>query len=168
MTKPIEEYKKIVAEIEQKKGVKVATAKIVAEIFATPEEISIEELANKTKYSLATISNNVSFLEQIGVISRIKKPGSKRIYVTAERDFINILIKSMNKNHEIAVRPLKQILPGLIAEQKKLVKHAQESNRKKQLKEELNIIQQHYEQVRIMEQLLDHVISQCNKNRNLL
>lgn len=165
MSTPIEAYKRTVAQIERAKGVNSAIAKIISEIFASPKEISIEELAKKTGYSLATVSNTVKFLEGNGIANRVKKPGSKKVYVNAQRDFMQVLIQSMNRNHEIAVRPLKQVLPELIKEQKQLIKETKKENKKEQLKGELHVIEKHLEQVELMEELIDHVVSQCAKNR---
>ncbi len=168
MPTPIAEYKRIIASTEHAKGINTATSKIVSEIFGATEEISIEDLAKITGYSLATISNAVKFLEQHGIIKKVKKPGSKKVYVKTERDFMTVLIKNMNKNHETAIRPLKQILPELVKEQKQLIKENKQETKKEQLKKELHIIQQHLEQVEQMERIFDHVITQCNKNRKSL
>ncbi len=155
---PIEEFKKIIVTTEHKKGMSTATAKIFSEIFCSTKEISIETLSKNTRYSLATISNNVKFLEQNGAINKIKKPGSKKIYVTAERDFMKILIKGMNTQHEITIRPVKQLLPKLIKKQKELIKETKQESKRELLKKELTIIEQQLKQVNLVEKLIDHII----------
>jgi len=165
MTTPIEEFKRILTHTERAKGINSATAKIIAEIFASTGEISIEELAKKTKYSLATISNSIRFVEQYGAVTKLKKPGSKKIYVKAERDFMKVLAANMNKTHEIAIRPLKQTLPNLIREQKKLITQEKKTPKKEQLKAELKIIQGHLIQVQLAEEFIEHIITACAKNR---
>lgn len=165
MSLPIEQYKNIVAQIERAKGINTATARLTSEIFASTKEISLEELASITGYSLATVSNTIKFLEPHGIINRIKKPGSKKVYVSAERDFMSVLAKTMNRTHETAVRPLKQILPELIKEQKDLIKKTTQEKNKTKLKAELEIIEEHLKQVKRMEEILDHVVTQCNKHR---
>ena len=165
MTTPIQIYKETIARVERAKGINTATAKIVAEIFSTPKEISLEELSTRTGYSLATVSNTIKFLEPIGVILRLKQPGSKRIYVRADRDFLSVLVKNMNRTHDIALRPLKQTLPELIKEQRQLIRQAKDEKTRQQLKAEQTIMQEHLQQVQLAEELIDHVIEQCNKRR---
>ena len=46
-------------------------------LLISDEEISMEELAKKTKYSLATLSNTIKFAEKINFVERVSHPGTK-------------------------------------------------------------------------------------------
>jgi DNA-binding transcriptional regulator GbsR (MarR family) len=48
--------------------------KVFALLFIEPEEIAMDDIAKKTGYSLASISNTMKMLENIGGIKRIHKP----------------------------------------------------------------------------------------------
>ena len=43
-----------------------------------PEDIAMDELAKKTGYSVASISNKVKILKVHGIVKKSRKPGSKK------------------------------------------------------------------------------------------
>ena len=75
------------------------------------DEISMDDLAKKTGYSLATISNNIRLLENMGVVKRIKYPGSKKIYLRMEHNTTSIIKKAIMAKYELQIKPLKEMLP---------------------------------------------------------
>ncbi len=65
--------------------------KIIAVLLVEGKPISLQELAKKTKYSLASISLAIDLLEFFGVVKKIKKSGDRKVYVRLEGDLLNAL-----------------------------------------------------------------------------
>ena len=60
---------------------------IFSTLYLEPEPIAMEELAKKTGYSLASISNKTKLLEPIMDITRTRNPGSKKYIYTWKKIF---------------------------------------------------------------------------------
>ena len=60
---------------------------LLAVLYLEPNEISMEDLAKKTGYSLASISIKLKSLEYFFMVKKYTKPKSKRVYVYMEKDF---------------------------------------------------------------------------------
>lgn len=71
-------------------GLDDLSSMIFAILITEPEEITMQDLAKKTGYSLASISNKVKMLVDFGVITRNAKPGSKKAYLYMEKDFLKL------------------------------------------------------------------------------
>jgi len=79
------------------KGFDELSSAILGILLIEPEEISMEELIEKTGYSAASICSKVKILASIGIISKRTKPGAKRIYPYMEKDFLKMLKEGMLK-----------------------------------------------------------------------
>ena len=71
------------------------TSTIVARLFIEPGEVSIKELAEWAVYSLASVSNKVRQLEPSGFIVKRIKPGTRKIYVRANKDVLRAGIEQL-------------------------------------------------------------------------
>lgn len=69
-------------------------------LLISDKEISMEELAKRTKYSLATLSNTIKFAEEIDFIERVPYPKTKRIYVRAKHTFYDLIKISLKKQYD--------------------------------------------------------------------
>ena len=58
-------------------GLDDLSSKIVAILYIEDREISMEEIAKMTGYSLASISNKMKLLETLAMVQRINRPGTK-------------------------------------------------------------------------------------------
>ncbi|WP_258083512.1 GbsR/MarR family transcriptional regulator [Thermococcus thermotolerans] len=54
-------------------------------LFLAREPMSLGEIAEATGYSLSHVSTALKFMERIGLVVRIKKPGDKRAYYKATK-----------------------------------------------------------------------------------
>ncbi len=54
-------------------------------LFLTKEPMSLSEVAEATGYSLSHVSSALKFMERIGLVVRLKKPGDKRAYFKATK-----------------------------------------------------------------------------------
>lgn len=69
--------------------------KILAALLIAQEAISLQELAQKTNYSLSTISLSIDLLEVLGVIKKIKKGADRKVYVLLNADLLDCLKKAV-------------------------------------------------------------------------
>ena len=69
--------------------------KIIAALLTADKPISIQEIADDIKASLATVSLSIDLLEIIGLVKRIKKTGDRKLYVEMDGDMIEGLKTAM-------------------------------------------------------------------------
>lgn len=79
-------------------GLDSISSQIMAILFVQTHEVAMEEIANYTGYSLASISNKLNFLEKATIVQRIKKPGSKKVYFFMEKDALEMIKRKMEMN----------------------------------------------------------------------
>lgn len=121
-------------------GLDILSSKIIAILYTEPEEVALEELSKKTGYSLASISNKTRFLENVEMIEKVKKPGSKKVYYYMEKDLFKMMQKKLEKAYEAEINPAKQKVPEIIEKYKN--KKLNEKSKKK-----LEIMQNYYQQI---------------------
>jgi DNA-binding transcriptional regulator GbsR (MarR family) len=83
-------------------------------LYTEPSEISMEDLAKKTGYSLASICNKVRMFETTGMIKRSRKPHTKKIFVSVEKDCMQMIKKIMLMKQESVIKLAKEKIPQLI------------------------------------------------------
>ncbi|MEM2131499.1 MAG: MarR family transcriptional regulator [Candidatus Woesearchaeota archaeon] len=100
---------------------------VITILFLEPEEIALEEIAERTGYSLASVSNTMKMLENNGFVERIKKPKTKKVYFFMEKDLakINLLKIKFISQH------IKEVLSQLPIVIEKYSKLKNERNKKK-------------------------------------
>jgi len=116
---------------------------IFARLYIEPDEISMEDLAEKSGYSLASISNSVKMLSGIVPINRIRKPGSKRLFLKMDKDFLSVIQAHVAKQ-EAVLKVTKDRIPDLIKEYKDHAKSQKD-------KEKLKCLEGYYRQVVVLE-----------------
>jgi DNA-binding transcriptional regulator GbsR (MarR family) len=84
-------------------GVDGQLTRIMGLVAISPETPSLDEIARKTGYSLASVSNKVSLLESIGILRKVRKPGSRKIYAAMEKDSLRMWRDSSALKHEAMV-----------------------------------------------------------------
>ena len=151
-----EEIKKYFQYIFLVQGMDAAMANILSTLFMELEEIPMEELAEKTGYSLASISSKIKFFEPIGIVKKIRKPGSKKIYLYMEKNFIRSMKKAMQIKQEAIIKHAKEKLPRIISE-------AKTRAITKEDKEKIKIVKDYYDQVIVFEQIITELMEKLNK-----
>lgn len=73
--------------------------KVIFMLLLSEKEISMEELAKKTKYSLATLSNTIKYAEKMDMIERVPHKGTKRVYVKSKNDFYDLVKNTIKIQH---------------------------------------------------------------------
>ncbi|MBN2421928.1 hypothetical protein JXB41_01765 [Candidatus Woesearchaeota archaeon] len=129
---------------------------IFARLYVEPEPTAMDELAEATGYSLASISNKIKMLGPIIGIKRIKKPGSKKLYIYMEKDFLAIWKNALIKKEEFVIKNAKEKIPLIIDEYKK--KARTEKDKKK-----IEIINNYYKQILKLEKITNIMVKELNK-----
>ena len=143
----------LMQEISQMYGMDSLCATIISALYIEPEEIAMEELAKKTGYSLASISNKIKFMEHTGIIKKETKPGTRKIFLRMEKDMLKIWREQLVKAQEVKIKVIKAKLPSIISEYKPKAKS--ESEKKK-----LKILEDFYGQITKFDTILNHMIKQ--------
>ncbi len=158
------EFIELMARNFKQNGFDDCTSKIVGIIYIEPKEISLETVSDKTGYSLSGVSTAMKLLVNMGIIKRIKKPKSRKVYFFMEKDMVACMLDHMKKNYELSLLASKEVLPKIIDRYK--IKRQESSD------EELKIIEQYYKQVVAFEDVmknfiaeLEHLQHKFNKNK---
>ena len=126
---------------------------LFARIYLEPEPIAMEELAKRTGYSLASVSNKVKILSPLMHIKKIKKPGSKKVYLYMEKDIMNMWKEAMINKEEYVVKKVKEKMPEIIQE------YSQKAKTEKD-KKKVIILEQYYDQMLQFEKILKKMIKE--------
>lgn len=144
------EFTELLKHLCKIQGIDDLTATILAKLFIEPEEISMEDLAKKTGYSLASISNKIKLFEQIDIIKKKTKPGTRKIFLYMEKDFSKFFIRLFLKKLEV-VSIAKTKLPGIIKNYEAQAK----SNKEKQ---KLQLIENYYNSILKFDKILQELL----------
>ncbi|MBW2965216.1 hypothetical protein KY363_07200 [Candidatus Woesearchaeota archaeon] len=113
--KPFEqEFTDFIGQVFQRLGLDSLSSTLVGIIFLEPKEVSMDELAEKTGYSLASLSNKLRALESMNMVKRVSKPGSKKAYYYIEKDVNEILRRKLQVIYEQFLEPARTTLPSII------------------------------------------------------
>lgn len=154
MEKSKKEFIDLITETCKMNGFDELTSRIVAHLYISPKEVPLQDISKKTGYSLSAISTSTKFLEKAGVLKRIKKPKSKKVFYYIDKD-INELVRNVLYNkYEKMVLPLKENLPKII----------EESEKKGTNKEEIKIIKDFHKQITSAEKSISDLLTKLRKN----
>lgn len=129
---------------------------IFARLYISPEPVAMDDLAKETGYSLASISNKVKAIAIPLQIKRIRKPGTKKLFLYMEKDIMKIFKDALLKKEEFVVNITKEKLPKIIKEYKDKAKSGKD-------KEKLKIIESYYEQILKFETILGKILKEFEK-----
>jgi HTH-type transcriptional regulator, osmoprotectant uptake regulator len=129
---------------------------VIALLYIEPEPVAMEDLAKRTGYSLASISNLMKMMENMGFVRRIKKPKTRKVYFYMEKDIVKLNKQKLVIAYEIGVKPAMEILPPIIEKYKNKAKDA-----KAQRKYE--IVQDYFRQMVEFEKILKHMIEDIDQ-----
>ncbi len=95
-------------------GVDDLTARILSILNFEHEDISMEELAARTGYSLASISLKMKHIESFWGIQRIGRPGSRKVYFRMEKDLLDAFVLQLELGYGSEVSIAKERIFPLI------------------------------------------------------
>ncbi len=135
--------------IGQTYGFDTLSSKLFAVLYLEPGEISMEDLADKTGYSLASVCNSIKVIEKTGFLKKIHTPGTKKLFFTIEKDFSKHMKAMVDMIRKSKIIPAKETLPGLIAKYKNAG-----------YKEKHKVIDNYYKQMLRLEKITNYIESQ--------
>jgi len=146
---PKEEFIELMVEIQRAKGLDELSSKLMGILFIEPKEITLDEMKERTGYSLSALCLSMKFLERAGIVKRSKKPGSRRMYFYMEKDMSSMLTEIIRKlKGNVSI--LKSRIPGIIERYK--------IEKSKSSKEELRIVENYYKQLLLFERIMEKMI----------
>ncbi len=111
----------------------------------------MDDLAKKTGYSLASISNKTKMLEAVGFVKRTSKPGTRKAFLYAEKDILKMFKQALIKKQENVINSAKEKLPLMI-------KECRTKAKTKQQKQKLHLLEDYYQQMLRFEKVIQHMI----------
>ena len=131
-------------------------AKVASVLYIQPEEISMEELAKETDYSLASVSNSMKILVNMGIVKRTRKPRTKKVFFYMEKDIFKINKQKIEFAYESFIKPVEESMPKLIEKYEKKTKD-------EKAKKKLKIIKNYYKQVRQFDGVINHMLEKLDE-----
>ena len=144
------DFSEFLMRIHKSMGLDQLSSQLFITLLMEPNEVSIEELSEKTGYSLASISNHMRFLEVMGVAKRIKKPGTSKVFYFVDKDIIKVQINKIDALTEGVFLPAKETVPEIIAKYKKQKLNDNE-------KQKLDLIIKYYNQILKIEKAINNL-----------
>ncbi len=143
-----QEFIKLMQQNCKVQGLDSLTSKLISILYVEPKELSLNQLSKKTRYSLSAVSTALKLIEQIGLVNKIRKPGSKKVYYYMEKNMMDKMMELAKIKYEKVVLKTKKQLPGIIKKYKK------ENYSKKEIK----IAEDYYKQILFAEKILKKII----------
>ena len=69
--------------------------RVISTLFIADKELSLQDLAKRTGYSIPSISISLDLLELIGIIKKKKKVGDRKLYVRLNGDLLEGLRRAL-------------------------------------------------------------------------
>lgn len=142
-----EDFIGFLAGMGRKMGFDSICGRIFAILLLDPGEVSLDMIAERTGYSLPTISNKMRMLESFGIVQRIRKPQSKKVYYHMENDLLAIFERKVDAICNNHLSQIRNHLPDLIARYKNQKLPSDE-------KQKLKVIQKFYKHSLVMEKFV--------------
>jgi len=108
------EFIELISTNSKVSGLDDLSSKLIGILYAEPGEIALDELAKRTGYSLSAVSTAMKFVERAGIVKRLKKPKSRKVYFCMEKDIISLFIQLLRRKYENVILPSKHKLPKII------------------------------------------------------
>lgn len=155
---PRDEFIELISKNCQVDGFDELTSKIVGTLFIEPEEVALEDLAKMTGYSLSAVSTAMKLVVRTGLVKRLKKPGSRKVYFYMEKDLIKVTMQLMQRKYDLVITKTKKEIPKIIE------KYGNEKS--KASKEELQIIKKYRNQILVFEKITGSLIKMLEATGN--
>jgi len=131
-------------------GVNDVICKVISVLYFEPSEISMEDIAKETGYSLSSISNVTKVLENAGMVQRIRKPKTHKVFFYMEKDIVKLNMQKIKFAHD-QIKPIRESLPDIIERYKKKA-HDDKS------KKRLHILKNYHKQIIQFHGILHHML----------
>lgn len=76
--------------------------RIIACLLINEDPVTLSEVAKETGYSSPMVSLSIDFLENVGMVKRVKKPGDKKLYLQSDGNLLDglkkVILAKIQKN----------------------------------------------------------------------
>jgi DNA-binding transcriptional regulator GbsR (MarR family) len=83
------------AEIAKNLGYSEVYGRIIACLLVHQEPVALTQVAKETGYSSPMVSLSVNFLDTVGMIKRVKRPGDRKLYLQSNGNLLDGLKKAV-------------------------------------------------------------------------
>ncbi len=150
------EFRAFMEKMCQMAGLDPLSSKIIALVFISPDNVAMDEIARETGYSPASISLKVAMLAQFGIISKTRKPNSKKYYVHMEKNFIDATIDQLVGKQQNQLSYAKSELPGILGKFRERAKTDDD-------KRKLLVVEEYYDQIMKFDSVIVEMIDMLKK-----
>jgi len=128
---------------------------IIGTLYLETGDIAMGDIAKRTGYSLASISNKMKSLETMGIVQRVHKPGTKKAFFKMEKDLFKLNQSKLQAVLNNSIVYAKEELPQIINRHK----HGAKGEDAKRIK----IIENYYNQIIQFEEVMKKFITGLEK-----
>ncbi|WP_406655979.1 hypothetical protein V7O62_09080 [Methanolobus sp. ZRKC2] len=137
-------------------GVDELTAKILSILNFEPEDISLEELSQKTGYSLASISLKMQNIETFWGIKRKHKPGSRKVYFHMEKNLLDAFILQIKNGYETELNIANEKIAPLVSKYR-------ETATSEEKKKKLELFENYQQQISNFEEVIHFIYEKVDQ-----
>lgn len=128
-------------------GLSEVHSKVVSTLYPEPGDLPLEEIARRTGYSLASVSGAMKLLGGLGIVQRMRKPGTKKVFFYMEKNLFALNISKLRAAHDNMIKTIRESLGPVLEKYKGRLRSEADRAR-------LRIMQDYYAQVLEFEGLL--------------
>lgn len=141
------------AETASSLGYSEVHGRILAALLTHKGDISLQKLSDETNYSNSSISTSLDLLEVLGIVSRVKKSGDRKLYVKLDGDLLQ------GAKRAVILRTMKNLKSG-IEEFKELeddLKDIEDSEEKEDVRKSLDTLKKELKRLKKYMSVLEDV-----------
>jgi DNA-binding transcriptional regulator GbsR (MarR family) len=142
-----EEFAEFFKNVGKSYGLDDLPMNIFVVLYLEPGEISMDDIAKRTGYSLASVSNTMKLLENTLGVKRIRKPKTKKVFFYMEKDLFKLNIIKLEIARQKLINPAKEQMPDILLRFKKKAKTQID-------KKKFAIVENYYKQVIAFEEII--------------
>ena len=144
-------------DIAEARGFDRATGTVLCVLFMENKPLSQQEIAEKSSYSIPTVSKTLKILSPLGSIRKLKKPGGRIIQYYVEMHPLDVLSGTLIK-WTITTKTLAQRIEGVREELEKVM--SEDPNKAQKL---LSMIEKLVEPIPKMLKIMENAIKEIQK-----
>lgn len=149
------EFEDLVYQGIKSQGIDELSSRLIAILYSEPDPVTLEELSEITGYSFSAVSATMKMLSGLKLAERTKKPGSKKLYFSVQRNMLTLTIAAIRAKSEFMVAPALNDLPGIIEKCKNSKAEGSERT--------LRVIEQYYQQMLALDLIFKNMIEFTEK-----
>lgn len=138
-------------------GINELSSKLFAVLYSSPEPLTLDELSKMTGYSFSAVSAAMKLFSGVKFVEKTKKPGSKKLYFSMNRDILTFNINMIRSKNETLISPVLNELPSIIERCK--------SSKVENSEEILILIEDFYQQILAVELIYKKLIGYMEEVR---